>query len=185
MNMFSSVKDHPKSLVNLYYIVSGSLLLYASSKILIPIGVVPITLQPTAVLLLSLTYSPFRAFSSVALWIVVGALGAPVFSSPLPGNVVLLGPTAGYIVSYLFVSSLIPWMAQRINPKKQMLKDLLLATIATCINFGMGVFVLSFHSGLEKAVQVGLLPFIVPGIIKGAGLCLALKACRGCRGQKP
>lgn len=181
MNLLSSVKDHPKPLVHLYYIVSGSLLLYATSKILIPIGPVPITLQPTAVLFLSLIYSPFRAFSSVALWLAIGALGAPVFASPLPGNVVLLGPTAGYIVSYFFVSSLIPWISQRINPKKQLLKDLVLATIGTCINFGMGVLVLSFHIGLNKAVHAGLLPFIIPGIIKGVGLCLALKACRVCK----
>lgn len=169
--------DKDSALKELAFVLGGTVLLIAASKIFIPLKPVPITLQPTAILLLALVYSSRRAFQSVLLWIGMGAAGLPVFASWEPGLPVLLGPTAGYIYSYLFVTAIIPHIREKVEIKGFFV-DMALAALATTMTFAMGVAWLSTFVGFEKAIAVGLLPFIIPGIVKAGLLCGALKAIR-------
>ncbi|MEB3702614.1 Biotin transporter BioY [Candidatus Bealeia paramacronuclearis] len=164
----------------LTYVVGGVILLLAASKIFIPLKPVPITLQPTAVLLLALTYSSRRALQSVLLWIGMGAAGLPVFAGWEPGLAILVGPTAGYIYSYVFIAALIPHLRERLNSQGWFF-DMALCGIATIMTFAMGVAWLSTFVGFDKAVTFGLMPFIIPGIVKAGILCSALKAIRSYR----
>lgn len=164
----------------LAFVISGTVLLAVASKIFIPLKPVPITLQPTAVLLLALTYTQRRAFQSVLLWIGMGAAGLPVFAT---ANIGLpIGPTAGYIYSYLLITALIPYLREKIAVKSWF-ADMGLCLIATLINFGLGISWLSTFIGFEKAIEMGLLPFIIPGIIKAGLLCGALKALRAYKSE--
>ncbi len=62
---------------------------------------VPLTLQTFAVLLVGLTLGPALGFSALLLYLAQGAMGLPVFSPHGPGGVVqLLGPTAGFLLSF-------------------------------------------------------------------------------------
>src|SRR5580658_5022371 len=73
------------------------------AHISIPLGItpIPVTMQTFAVLLLGLLFSPGAAFACLALYLMEGALGAPVFSPHGPGGVAqLLGPSGGYLLSY-------------------------------------------------------------------------------------
>ncbi len=72
-------------------------LLAASAWISIPIGAVPITLQVFIVLLAGLLLPPRGAFAAVAVYILLGAVGLPVFAGGLGGVGVLVGPTGGYL----------------------------------------------------------------------------------------
>lgn len=166
----------------LAFVISGTVLLAVASKIFIPLKPVPITLQPTAVLLLALTYTQRRAFQSVLLWIGMGAAGLPVFAGWEPGLPTLMGPTAGYIYSYLLITALIPYLREKIAVKSWF-ADMGLCLIATLINFGLGISWLSTFIGFEKAIEMGLLPFIIPGIIKAGLLCGALKALRAYKSE--
>lgn len=66
----------------------------------IPLGPIPITLQTLGVSLAGLCLGPWRGFAAVALYLVVGAAGLPVFSGGAAGLGVLLGPTGGYLMSF-------------------------------------------------------------------------------------
>src|ERR1700677_1807315 len=78
------------------------------AHIALPLGFtpVPVTMQTFAVLLLGLLFAPGPAFACLALYLLEGAVGLPVFSPHGPGGIVqLLGPTGGYLLSYPFAAA--------------------------------------------------------------------------------
>src|SRR4051794_38926052 len=80
---------------------AATVALGAQIAIPIPGTPVPFTLQPLAVVLAGLCLGPVAGAASMALYLLVGALGAPVFS-PIgaPGVLRLIGPTGGYLFAY-------------------------------------------------------------------------------------
>jgi biotin transport system substrate-specific component len=90
-------------------IVAATALVAICAHIAVPLGLtpVPVTMQTFAVLLLGLLFAPGAAFACLALYLVEGALGLPVFSPHGPGGIAqLLGPTGGYLLSYPFAAAL-------------------------------------------------------------------------------
>lgn len=87
-----------------YVAVFAALIAALSLAPPIPVGVigVPITLQTLAVALAGLCLGAFRGFLAVALYLVVGAAGLPVFARGTAGLGVFAGVTGGYLVSFLF-----------------------------------------------------------------------------------
>src|SRR3954468_1456092 len=77
--------------------------LAAASQVAIPIPgtPVPITLQPLIVVLAGLSLGPSAAVTSMVLYLLVGAVGVPVFA-PMgpPGIARFLSPTGGYLLAY-------------------------------------------------------------------------------------
>ena len=72
----------------------------APFKIPLPFTPVPITLQTLAVLLSGAMLGPLYGAISMALYLIVGALGLPVFAGGASGIGSLLGPSGGYLLSY-------------------------------------------------------------------------------------
>lgn len=90
-------------------VVAATGLVAICAHISVPLGFtpVPVTMQPFAVLLLGLLFAPGPAFACLALYLVEGAVGLPVFSPHGPGGIAqLLGPTGGYLLSYPFAAAL-------------------------------------------------------------------------------
>ncbi len=73
-----------------------------SAWVSIPIGPVPFTLQMFAVTFALVVLSPKQAIAAVAGYLLLGAVGVPVFSSMRGGIGVLVGPTGGFLWGYLF-----------------------------------------------------------------------------------
>lgn len=88
-------------------LVAGSALIAA-----IPVGGlgVPITLQTLAVMLTGLALGPARAFAAVGLYILLGLAGLPIFSGGRSGLGVLAGPSAGYIIGFVFAATAVGWL---------------------------------------------------------------------------
>lgn len=78
-----------------------SVVIAACSWVCIPIGAVPLTLQTFAVSLAGFVLGKKRGSICVALYILMGAVGMPVFSSMQGGISVLLSPTGGFIFGFL------------------------------------------------------------------------------------
>ncbi|MET1020897.1 MAG: biotin transporter BioY [Arthrobacter sp.] len=88
-------------------LVAGSALIAA-----IPVGGlgVPITLQTLAVMLTGLALGPGRAFAAVGLYVLLGLAGLPIFSGGRSGPGVLAGPSAGYIIGFVFAATAAGWL---------------------------------------------------------------------------
>ena len=77
-----------------------------SSYVVIPIGPVPHSLQPFAVMLSGFILGPKLGALSIITWIVLGSLGLPVFNQGQSGIAMLAGPTGGFILSFVVVAYL-------------------------------------------------------------------------------
>lgn len=87
--------------VALARVALAAALLAASALVTIPIGPVPVTLQVMVVAVIALVLTPPEALSALVLYVVLGALGMPVFSGGASGIGVVLGPTGGFIVGFV------------------------------------------------------------------------------------
>lgn len=89
-------------------VIGATALVALCAHISIPLGFtpVPITLQPFAVLLLGLLLSPRDSFTALAVYLLEGAAGMPVFSPHGPGGIAqLFGLTGGYLMAAPFAAA--------------------------------------------------------------------------------
>lgn len=129
---------------------------------------VPFTLQTFAIFLCSAVFGAKRAFTAVLLYIMLGAIGLPVFSGFRGGFGVLFGATGGYITGFL-PSALIAGC--RSNYRENTLVDItfMLAALFVCYAFGTVWYVGAYASGMSSvaaALAACVLPYIVPDMLK-------------------
>jgi biotin transport system substrate-specific component len=132
----------------------------------LPFTPVPLTLQNFAVLLVGLTLGSRRGFAALALYLVEGAVGMPVFNpTGLGGVAQLLGPTGGYLLAYPFVAALAGWIMER--GRKTFARATVAGALAEVILFAGGVSWLAVltHS-FAQAVRFGLYWFVFAEVIK-------------------
>ncbi len=161
-NIDSKIK---KYLMQITISVVGSLLIAVSAQIVIPVGIVPVTLQTFMVGLLALLFGRNTALMAVTFYFTEIFMGLPVMSA---GQV--LSPvsivTFGYIVAFLPLAYTLGIIADNDNVKsvKQMI---FIVVIANLLVYGIGVMWLGLFTGYSlNLLYVGVLPFILPDTIK-------------------
>ncbi len=150
-------------------------LVILSSYIVIPIGPVPHSLQPLAVMLCGFILGPKYGALSILTWIVLGILGLPVFNQGQAGIAMLAGPTGGFIVSFVVVAYLAGYLT-RTNYSESFGKNFfyLALTMGLCYIIGGIGFKLSFAYFLQKPMTwektfiLAIAPFLPFDIIKAA-----------------
>lgn len=141
-----------------------SLVLAVSAQINVALYPVPITLQSLAILFIGLLCSPQTATLAVGYYLVEIAAGLPFASGFSGGLFVLLSPRAGYFVGFLAAA----YIAATIAARSRSLLGLTVAAIAGIVAvYVPGVAWLSIMFGIEKALTVGLYPFLteIPAFI--------------------
>ncbi len=87
-------------------------------------GAVPFSLAMLIVLLAPLVLGAVRGAAAMALYVLVGLAGLPVFSGGSAGPAILIGPTGGYLVGYVIsalITGAIMSMVVRRRPSRRML----------------------------------------------------------------
>ncbi|MDO6354039.1 biotin transporter BioY [Caloramator sp. CAR-1] len=140
------------------------------SFVFIPIGTVPITLQTLGVFLASLLLGAKDGALAVLIYILLGAVGLPVFAGGRGGFEVLIGPTGGYLMSFP-IAAYILGKGVKFNNK---IFDMLIVILCVFIIYAIGVPYLKYVTGMDfkKALKIGMIPFIIPDIIKSAAAYL-------------
>ena len=157
-----------RSLVTDVALVSaGALLTAAAAQLVVPLWPVPITGQTLAVLLVGSALGAVRGSLAMVLYAALGLVGLPVFADGASGSSVLLGPTGGYIVGFVFAAAVVGWVAERAGDRR-FLRAALSFAGGTVITFAFGLPWLAASLGLtlEQTLAGGLYPFIVGGIVK-------------------
>ena len=139
-------------------------LLVFSSHIVVPCYPVNITLQSLAVLYLGLK-QPNDAMKAYSIYIGLGVLGLPVFNEP--GISKLLGPAGGYYIGFAACI-----LSLKYSQGLGLLTRLGLAWVALYIP---GIFGLCSFMDFNDAIYFGVIPFIIPGIIKTSLLYMLFK----------
>jgi len=129
----------------------------------IPLQPVPVTLQTMFLYLAgSLLGGSLGALSQV-IYVILGAIGLPVFSGGKAGLGVFLGPTGGYLVGFI-AAAFVTGKIGRSRPDAGLLWLVFAMLAGTAVVYALGVLqlVLVGKLPLGKAAAVGVLPFL-PG----------------------
>jgi biotin transport system substrate-specific component len=148
--------------------VAGSLLLWASAKVQVPFWPVPLTMQTFVVLGLGAAFGWRLGMATVALYLLQGAIGLPVFAGTPEKGIGLLymaGPTGGYLAGFVLAAGITGWLAERGFDRNVLTMGLAMLAGTVAI-YALGLGWLATLIGAEKAVEFGLLPFIPGDIAK-------------------
>ncbi|RXE56143.1 acetyl-CoA carboxylase [Methanoculleus taiwanensis] len=138
-------------------------LIAAGSWISIPFFPVPLTLQTLFVMLAGITMRRY-AVIPVTLFVLLGALGLPVFHNGTAGLGVLLGPTGGFLIGFISAAVVAGLAYER---KSECLRIAgLVAATGTVYLFGVSWLSYSASLPLFSAVLLGMVPFLLGDIIK-------------------
>ena len=150
----------------------GAALIALCSWISIPApGGVPFTLQTFAVCLLTALYGWKLGLCTVAVYLLLGAAGVPVFSGFKGGIGALLGTTGGYLAGFLFTALTVGVAVDRFGRKLPVLIASMALGILLCYAFGTAWFVLVYTRssgpiGVGTALGWCVLPYLLPDAVK-------------------
>ncbi len=158
------------SVYDLVMVALFAALIAVCAWITIP-GAVPFTLQTMGVFLAVGLLGGKRGTAAVLVYILLGAVGMPVFSGFSGGVGRLLGTTGGYIIGFL-VAALAMWAMEAIFGKaKWVLPVSMLLGLLLCYAFGTAWF-LVLYTQTKGAISVAsvlsmcVVPFIIPDLLK-------------------
>lgn len=148
----------------------------AGAYLIVPIGPVPISMQPFFVFLTGFALGPKRGAMAMGLYLLAGTIGLPVFVGGKAGLGHLLGPTGGYLFGFITAAWLCG-MAQRNEKTIPWIKGLAFGCMGLLTLYALGALWLKFALALPwfKAWIVGVVPFLP---WDGVKMVAALACCR-------
>ena len=151
-------------------VVFGVCLLTLSARLQVPFWPVPMTMQTLVVLLLGMAYGARLGAGTVLAYLLVGAIGMPVFAGTPErgiGLAYMLGPTGGFLLGFLIAAWLVGVLAERgwdrLVPRCG--AAMLIGTVVIIVT---GLAWLVPALGPARAIEVGLVPFLMSSALKVA-----------------
>lgn len=132
----------------------------------IPTGLIPVTLASFTVYLAAAILGAKKGIISVALYILIGAVGLPVFSGFKSGLGVLAGPTGGYLIGYLFCAAAVGLAVDRWGKRFWVFPAAMIAGTVLLYAFGTAWFMVQSGNGLLYALGVCVVPFLIGDAVK-------------------
>lgn len=137
----------------------------AQVAVRLPLTPVPVTMQPLMVILAGAVLGPRLGALSMAAYVTVGALGAPVFSNGGAGLPWLLGPTGGYLLAAPAAAFVTGMVAGRETRWWRLVAGLALG-VATMYVGGVLQLMALTGQDLAAALAMGVIPFLVGDLTK-------------------
>ncbi len=173
------MQSHPASRAlsarDLTFIALMTALMAVCAWITVPMTV-PFTMQTFGVFMALLVLGGAKGTIAIALYILLGLAGVPVFSGFGGGIGVLAGPTGGYIVGFLF-TGILYWVFPRFCKSRKGKAGVLFAGLCLCYLFGTVWFSIVMQGretpvGFFQAIGICVAPYVLPDLLK---LLLALQ----------
>ena len=155
---------------DIVYIAVFAVIMAICSWISIP-TTVPFTLQTFGVFIAVGILGGKRGTLAVLIYIILGAIGVPVFSGFTGGVGILVGTTGGYIIGFLF-SALVMWLMEKIPGKRSVIQVIsMIVGLIVCYAFGTAWFMIVYSRangavGLAAVLGWCVIPFIIPDLVK-------------------
>tara|TARA_B100001173_G_C15757728_1_gene449601 strand:- start:45 stop:620 length:576 start_codon:yes stop_codon:yes gene_type:complete len=168
------VLQNQKLVKSLITIILGSLLLTISAKIKIPFYPVPMTMQTFVVLFLGLAFGYKVGLATVALYLLEGIFGLPVFSNSPEKGIGLIyftGPTMGYLIGFLVAvyfaglrRDLLSWSNYKYLNVLTVFSRLV---VSVSFIYILGLLWLGYLIGWDKPIfKLGAQPFLLAELFK-------------------
>ena len=162
-----SIMNKTKDLV---YIAICTSLICICSWITVP-SAIPFTLQTFAIFATLGLLGGKRGMVAILIYIILGIIGLPVFSSFNSGIGVILGPTGGYIIGFLFSSFLYFLLEKFIKNENVKLILGFILSLILCYLIGTIWFYYVYGNNIEymsfyNVMMICVIPFIIPDLLK-------------------
>lgn len=159
------------SIKDIVFISVTAALIAVCSWITIPLGDIPITFQFFAVFTAVGILGTKRSLLSVIVWILLGAVGIPVFSGFRGGIGVLFGTTGGYIIGFIFLTLVGGIIIDKFGKKTYVMCIGLFLGMIVCYAFGTAWYMLMYMKntgsiGLTAVLGACVFPYIIPDLVK-------------------
>lgn len=141
--------------------------LAAQVVIVVPLTPVPISGQTLAVLLVGGALGARRGAAATAVYLGLGAAGAPFFADGSHGIGVLLSATGGYLVGMLAAAAVVGWAADR-SWDRRLATSAIAMLVGSAIVYLVGASWLAVILGLDAAAafDLGVAPFLLGDLLK-------------------
>lgn len=153
------------------YVAMFAAVIAVCSQIQLPLGPVPFTLQTLGVFTAAGMLGTKRGVLSTLIYILIGAVGIPVFAGFSGGLGCITGPTGGYIIGFLLTALAVGLMTKLAGRKVWSLVVGMVAGLVLCYAFGTAWFI--FVNGqngtaMDLATALGycVIPFLIPDAAK-------------------
>lgn len=150
---------------NALIVLLASVVLAVISQISIPWQPVPLTFQSAAVVLMGLTLGSKRAAAAVALYLLEGVCGLPVFAQGYAGAAVLMMSTGGYLIGFLPAAFLSGFLMEKGFAENTIL-TFAAALLSAAVIFLFGILHLQWMLGWHNAYLFGVKPFLITEPVK-------------------
>ncbi|MFH5823302.1 biotin transporter BioY [Georgenia sp. AZ-5] len=165
-------------------VLGGAALVAGIGQVAVPLPFtpVPLTLGTFAVLLVGAALGPARGALSIAVFLLAGVAGAPVFADGTSGAAFA---SFGYAVGYLPAAALLGWLARRGGDRSPW-RTALAAVVSTAVVYTVGVpWLMAFLGiGLGEALVIGVAPFLVGDAIKAIAAATLLPSAWRVLGER-
>ena len=169
-------------------VIAGAILIFLTAKVSVPIpgNPVPFTLQNFGVLVVGGALGFRRGGSAAFLYVALGVVGLPFFAEGKGGVSVIFGTTGGYLVGFILAAALVGRLAE-LGWDRKIGGALGATTLGTAVIYAVGVPWLAVVANipLTKAIELGLMPFLVLDIIKLVAAAAVFPAAWWVVGRRP
>ncbi len=150
-----------------YIIISFSAAIIAvMAQIIIPLPLIPMTGQTLAIGLMATILSLKQSLQAVSLYVLIGAIGLPVYQGFTGGLGILFGPTGGFLFSFIPTALIIGFYLQSFGHTK--FHAISANLIGMLVNLSLGSIWLKYILQINYAAAFlsGFIPFLIVGILK-------------------
>jgi biotin transport system substrate-specific component len=142
-------------------VLAGSLAVAVAAQVAVPFpgSPVPVTAQTFALLVVGIGLGARRGALALALYLLEGVAGLPVFAGGASGPAAFVGPTAGYLLAFPLAALVAGALA---SPRSPWLRIAVASLASHAVVFAFGLAWLARFVGAGNVVATGFVPFL-PG----------------------
>ena len=132
----------------------------------LPFSPVPISLTNFAIFLAIFVLGMKNGTISFIIYLLLGAVGVPVFSSFRGGLQVLAGPTGGYLIGFIFLALIMGFALYPFDCKLVATIIVMLIAMAVCYAFGTVWLAKLLSLSFKEGLMMGVIPYLAGDVAK-------------------
>jgi len=146
-------------------LMAAVLCILAPISIPVPVSSVALTLATFVLYLMAYILNPRQVLTVVGIYLLLGAIGLPVFSGYMAGISRFAAPGGGYLIGYLFLAGISSWFVQKYSAVSMQVIGMFLGTL---VMYTLGTLWMANTTGISflSALPAGMLVFLPLDILK-------------------
>ena len=146
-------------------LMAAVLCILAPISIPVPVSSVALTLATFVLYLMAYILKPRQVLTVVGIYLLLGAVGLPVFSGYMAGISRFAAPGGGYLIGYLFLAGISSWFVQKYSAVSMQVIGMFLGTL---VMYTLGTLWMANTTGISflSALPAGMLVFLPLDILK-------------------